>query len=129
MPKDPGPVLIPCEGTYDSPLFTLHIESLPPPKTIPQSSTEFWVDHGKITFPLTLRARRQGEEFKPCGGKTKGLKKYMIEKKIPAAFRDLPLILESEGCAFLILGQAIHDAFKLTPNTTRALKITVQKKK
>jgi tRNA(Ile)-lysidine synthase len=44
---------------------------------------------------LTLRTRRDGDVIKPAGGKTKKLKKFFMEKKIPHSERDKIILLAS----------------------------------
>jgi tRNA(Ile)-lysidine synthase len=44
---------------------------------------------------LTLRTRRDGDVIKPAGGKTKKLKKFFMEKKIPHSQRDKIILLAS----------------------------------
>ena len=58
-------------------------------RNVPSDSAEIFAES------VTLRTRREGDIIKPAGGKTKKLKKFLMEKKIPSSQRDDLLLLAS----------------------------------
>lgn len=66
-----------------------------------------------------LRFRRDGDTFTPFGGKTKKLKQYFIDSKIPKRLRDrTPLICKGSE-VLVIAGIQISDSVKQTEKTVR----------
>jgi len=55
-------------------------------------------DADKVTFPLTIRARRDGDFFLPRGfGRTKKLQDFFVDEKIPRDERDaVPVVLAGD---------------------------------
>lgn len=65
----------------------------------------------------TVRFRRDGDVFTPCGGKTKKLKQYFIDKKIPKRMRDrLPLICNGKT-VLVVVGVEVSEQAKRTGST------------
>ncbi|MCH5166087.1 MAG: tRNA lysidine(34) synthetase TilS [Clostridiales bacterium] len=76
------------------------------------------VDFEKLDGAV-LRFRRDGDVFKPFGGKTKKLKQYFIDNKIPKRMRDrIPLICKGNE-VLVIVGVQISDDVKQTCDTTQ----------
>ena len=89
---------------------------------------------GKTVLSLPLpdgcvfRNRREGDRFIPYGGKSKSLKKYLIEKKIPARLRD-ELVCVCNGSEVLaIIGIEISDKVKITKESNSAYIMEVRKR-
>lgn len=81
------------------------------------------VDGDKLVG-ATLRFRRDGDMFKPFGGKTKKLKRYFIDKKIPARLRDrLPLVCRGSE-VLAVVGVEISDDAKVDEHTSNKVAIT-----
>ena len=60
---------------------------------------------------IRLRARRPGDRFKPrgMGGRSRKVKQWMIDRKIPRAIRDrIPLICADDAVIAICLGDAWH---------------------
>ena len=86
-------------GTRDVGPYTVAIDRAPRPEDwVRSDGTEFYLAAGE---PVTLRPRRVGDELKlPGRDGTKSVKKWMIERRIPEARRDLIPVLEQLGrCA------------------------------
>lgn len=65
----------------------------------------------------TLRFRRDGDMFTPCGGKRKKLKQYFIDNKIPKRLRDrIPLVCRGSE-VLVAVGVQISDEVKQTEQT------------
>lgn len=70
-----------------------------------------YLDADKIPENAVWRQRKAGDRFTPCNGKSKSLKKWLIEKKIPADKRNIPLLAAGEE--ILAVGDMeISDAVK-----------------
>jgi len=73
---------------------------------VSQKRDEIAIDLDKVSLPLVVRSRRQGDRFSPAGFKgSKKLKKYFIDCKIPRRDRErYPVLVTSEGQVIWIAG-------------------------
>ena len=81
-----------------------------------------------LNLPLHLRPRLKGDRFQPLGmkGKTKKVKEYMIDEKIPVWLRDrIYLLTDDTGQIMAIPGYCIAENFKVLPHHSEVLKVTV----
>lgn len=87
-----------------------------------------FVDEDLLEFPLTLRNWRTGDYFYPFGmnGKKKLISKYFKDEKIAVSDKSKIWILESNKNIVWIVGYRADEQFKVTTNTTKILKITLQ---
>lgn len=70
-----------------------------------------------------VRFRRDGDVFAPCGGKTKKLKQYFTDNKIPNRIKDrTPLICRGSE-VLAVVGMQISDKVKVTAATKRRVMI------
>ena len=76
------------------------------------SPAALYFDIAKIPPTAVFRNRRDGDIFKPCNGRTKKLKQYLIDKKIPSRERDDLILLCDGGEVLAILGVEISDKIK-----------------
>ncbi|OGF58722.1 MAG: tRNA lysidine(34) synthetase TilS [Candidatus Fischerbacteria bacterium RBG_13_37_8] len=91
-------------------------------KEMKNCTSVLYVDFSKCAQELTIRNRRNGDEFKPLGAPgRKKLKDYFINKKIARSERDKLIIIESRGTIVGILGAGIHDDYKVTEATNKVL--------
>ncbi len=71
-----------------------------------------------------IRMRQNGDVFTPIFGKSKKLKDYFIDKKIPLIKRDgLPLIVDGNEVLY-IAGIEISDKIKVDGNTKNVVKLS-----
>lgn len=85
------------------------------------------VDAEQIGATLEIRNRRAGDRLQLSGGH-KSLKKFMIDKKIPAEERNrLPLVL-CEGKIIWIPGYFLAECVKITAKTTKTAVLQCRKK-
>lgn len=85
-----------------------------------------YFDYYKLTFPLKVRTRKNGDRFTPLGHRSeKKLKDFFMDQKVDREKRDeIPLIISNEKIIWLT-GLRISDDFKVTESTKRILKIEV----
>ena len=84
--------------------------------TEPRSIVGGVVDFDKLSGAV-IRFRRDGDVFTPCGGGTKKLKQYFIDRKVPSRLRDrIPLICRGNE-VLVVVGMQISDGVKVTAVT------------
>jgi len=80
---------------------------------------------------LAVRSRRAGDRFQPLGlGQTKKLNEFMVDARIPRAWRGrIPVVyaagqaLDTPGQIVWLVGYRIDERFKITPATKRVLRL------
>ena len=78
------------------------------------------VDAECLAEQLIIRNRKAGDTVQPIGMQGhKSLKKYMIEKKVPADIRNIIPMIESNGEIIWIPGLFLAEAVKITANTKK----------
>lgn len=90
-----------------------------------QSSPEqVFLDLDRIKSPLCLRSRREGDKLQVKGFKGhKSLKKFFMERKIPARQRNqIPLLASGEEI-YAVLGLLVTEPAAITDSTERILVI------
>ncbi len=73
-----------------------------------------------------LRSRRPGDTFAPFGlnGRRQRLKKFMIDRKIPASLRNqIPLLVAENGEICWVCGWRTAHPCRVTPETERVLSV------
>lgn len=81
-------------------------------------------DYDKLKEGINIRGRKEGDIFFPykCKGREK-LKEFFIDTKIPREKRSrLPLVAKGKDIVWVI-GYKISDAYKITENTKKVLKL------
>jgi tRNA(Ile)-lysidine synthase len=102
-------------------------------KSMPEQPAGNYVacfDAGKVGKKLAVRARRQGDRFQPLGmGESKNLGDFMVDAKIPRAWRDsIPLVCSS-GDIIWVVGWRIDERFKVTEKTKQVLRLEFERLK
>jgi tRNA(Ile)-lysidine synthase len=89
-----------------------------------------FLDADKCGEVLLIRGRKPGEKFLPLGAPgRKKLQDYMVDVKIPRELRDLwPMVvrMSEEAKIIWVAGYAIAEEFKITPETKRVLRLSVE---
>ena len=123
--RQPEPVEIrelPATG-HPYAYFKVELSTVPTPEFLDQPNTLYLAPP---TFPLHLRPRKNGDRFQPLGlgGKTKKVKDYMIDQKIPVWQRDrIYLLVNDEDEIMAIPGYCISENFKVLPEHKKVLRI------
>ncbi len=93
---------------------------------VTKSNHEFVFDYHKIDFPVIVRPWKHGDWFVPFG--MKGRKKvsdFLVDQKVPVHKKSNVFVLESGGSIVCVLGFRISDKYKVTPDTQRIWKVTI----
>ena len=135
QPKTPTPLVrpmhIPETGTYVlSDNLKLKVETeecgdrYEPSRTADCAS----LDASDIKFPLTLRHIQPGDRFVPFGMTgTKLLSDYLTDRKKNIFEKRAQLVLtDAQQRILWLVGERTDNRFRITPNTQRALRLTLQ---
>ncbi len=88
------------------------------------SGWEAYLDATAVGVWPTLRPRRPGDRFCPLGmeGRSKRVNEFMINEKIPAAWRDhVPLLVNEDGEIIWVCGWRIGERARVTRDTQRIM--------
>jgi tRNA(Ile)-lysidine synthase len=83
---------------------------------------EIYLDATAVGPSPILRLRRPGDRFQPLGmeGRSKRLNEFMINEKIPAAWRDrIPLLVNEDGQIVWVCGWRPDERARVTTATQR----------
>jgi tRNA(Ile)-lysidine synthase len=85
-----------------------------------------FLDAEKLCFPLTLRTFKAGDRFIPFGMRGhKKLKDFFVDLKVPMEQRHSTPVLCCDGTPVWVCGFRIDERFKVTSETIRVLKVTL----
>jgi len=81
------------------------------------------IDAGSLTYPLTIRPWKEGDNFYPLGMKTKQkLSDFFIHQKIPVHQKsNIPLLINGNGDIMWIAGYRLNDKYKVSKNTKKVI--------
>ncbi len=126
MPDIREELLICGEGVFRSPALGLELSlhrQNDPPKPLAQDDP--WLaalDADRLTFPLLLRAVREGDRFRPLGlDGTQKVQDFLVNLKVPRRERRRVAVLESAGEIVWLVGYRISDSCKVTSATRRVV--------
>lgn len=104
--------------------WTVTCREKPRPAQSTNSPWEFWLAAEKVTEPLLLTVRREGDALQPVGRPGKTVKKWFIDEKVPRLERETVPVLRgkcvvavggigAEQCFLAEVGEpALHFIFK-----------------
>lgn len=88
-----------------------------------------YFDYDKMKCKPCLRTRNAGDYFiMDKEGRRKSLGRYFIDTKIPASDRDRQLLLADGSHIMWIIGGRISEFYKVSSETKRVLRVSVQEK-
>jgi tRNA(Ile)-lysidine synthase len=87
-----------------------------------------YFDLDKIGHEVVVRSHQPGDRFQPLGmGRSKKLGEFMIDIKIPRAWRQcLPIVCSPQHIIWVVSGQ-IDDRVKVTESTRRVLNLQFER--
>ncbi|MHC4606782.1 MAG: tRNA lysidine(34) synthetase TilS [Planctomycetota bacterium] len=90
--------------------------------------TEEIIDVDKLSGPLEIRMRQEGDVFSPLGARGScKLKKFFIDQKVPKALRDrIPIVIDQERIVWVV-GYRIGEEYKITDGTKKLLRLKVKR--
>lgn len=87
-----------------------------------------YFDYEKLTFPIELRYRQNGDKFQPFGkNETKKLSDYFIDNKLNVNDKDKIRIMCSNQNIIWICGMRADNRLRVSNKTERILKMTMKK--
>ena len=97
-------------------------------ENVPEIMYTKWIDCDKIKDSLVLRTRQTGDYITiDDNGKTKKLKDYFINEKIPKDKRDEILLVADEHHIVWIIGYRMGSSYKLSKDTSEVLRISYKR--
>lgn len=101
----------------------LHFEMVEKRKL--SNDATIFVDYDRLYFPLTVRKWEEGDSFQPFGMKgKKKLSKFFKDEKVSLVAKEKVYVLCSGDEICWVIGMRMDDAYKVTPDTKKILKIT-----
>ncbi|MFP3897221.1 MAG: tRNA lysidine(34) synthetase TilS [Anaerolineales bacterium] len=117
----PGRRALPARGWVFETCF-IRVWDLPPGWDEEQHPHTAYLDAARVTAPLVLRPRREGDRFVPLGlDHSQKVSDFMINVKIPRRERDTIPLLTCEGKIIWIVGWRLDARYAVTPETKRVL--------
>ncbi len=92
-------------GVFETEHFALKIEEVSFDDKIDLTGEDFthYIDKDKLPKTAVIRTRKNGDTFKTFSEKTKKLKEFLIDEKVPKRLRD-DLLLVADGSEILYVG-------------------------
>ena len=83
-----------------------------------------YIDYDKITDNISVRTKKEGDRFYPVGVDfSKSLKRFFIDRKIPAALRlKIPLLTDGGNIA-AIIGREVDSRYAVGSDTKRIMAV------
>ena len=96
-------------------------------ESIPKDPLTACLDLDEIQFPLTIRHWMHGDYFSPLGmEQMKKLSDFFVDEKVPVPEKERIWIMASGEKIVWIMGLRIDNRFRITPDTRRILRLSLQ---
>ena len=100
----------------------------PPDPVKDATDDKAFFDFDKAGSKLTVRSRKPGDHFQPLGmSQTKKLNEFMIDARIPRAWRQRVPIVCSPGQIMWVTGWRIDERVKVTDSTRQVLSLKFER--
>ena len=97
------------------------------PKPEEMDGHSHYLDWDLLSFPLKLRNWKNGDKVKPLGMKgSKKLSDILTDNKVPISDKGKTLVLVSGSSIVSVIGQLIHNDYRITNNTKKVMRIRWQ---
>jgi len=94
-----------------------------------KADDKIYMDSDKLSFPLVLRNRRNGDWIEPMGMKgRKKIKDYLIDEKVPRAQRDEIMLIADADSVVWIEKKRLSERVKITSKTRNILEVRIIEK-
>ena len=117
-------VHIEAPGTTGVPYFNIKIEAIINKMAVVSEKADTGLfDLDKISLPLFVRGRKEGDYFYPAGMKgRKKLKEFLIDHKISRVEREkIPVLIDKNNDILWIIGLRVDERFRAKEDTKRRL--------
>ncbi len=125
FPVITGEVILKVPGETHLPGWRVKVEIIKP-EEMEDRKDDFtaYFNHDKVGDTIMVRCRRTGDRFYPLGiGQSKKLGEFMIDARIPRAWRDrVPVVCSPEQILWVV-GWRIDDRVKVTDDTKKVLRL------
>jgi tRNA(Ile)-lysidine synthase len=94
------------------------------------SSDEIFIDGSKISFPLNVRHRKEGDKFYPLGMemKSKKVKKYLIDVKMNQFEKDeCQVLVDAKDEIIWLIGYRADERYKVGSKSTDIIRVSIAK--
>ena len=111
--------------TFSGVKFMFSIKKMKKNESFPKKKYTKWFDYDKIKFVLQIRNREPGDRIALFSdGRSKKLKDYFIDAKIPVRQRDVwPLVADGSQIVW-IAGGRMSESYKIDSETVTVLEIS-----
>jgi tRNA(Ile)-lysidine synthase len=121
-PVRPGECLVCPFGVFQTEIFPYTGQK------IEEKTYTKWFDYDKIKRSMTVRTRRSGDFLViDREGRHKSLKRYFIDRKVPAEERGSIPLLACEAEILWIVGGRISEKYKITEDTRTVFQIIYER--
>ena len=94
-----------------------------------KADDKIYMDLDKLSSPLVLRNRRNGDWIEPMGMKgRKKIKDYLIDEKVPRAQRDEIMLIADADSVVWIEKKLLSERVKITSKTRNILEVRIIEK-
>lgn len=99
------------------------------PESFEKGNERAILDAGRIGEGIVVRSWREGDRVKPLGlGGSRLLQDVFTDQKVPRSLRRRLPVVESKGEIAWVAGVVTSDAFKVTGESERAVKVTAHRR-